>query len=300
MSNHLDKSKICCVIITHNPDDILSELVNVIHNQVDKIIIVDNNSEDNSLELIIGKTNISKLQLIRNNQNFGIAKALNQGVLLANELKYKWVITFDQDTLPFEDIIDTISDVYSRYQDKNRIGAIGVNFSNENSGSNYRKKDNNVFREKDYLITSGCLISIDAFNEIGGFREDFFIDNVDLEYSLRLKTNNKISLMAKKPGMSHIAGSPRIKRLLGFRVISSNHNVLRRYYMARNHVVLSKKYLFRYPYFIVKLNYFFLLSIFKLLVVDDNKKAKIFATLKGLKNGILYSSRSEKLAIKIE
>jgi rhamnosyltransferase len=297
MGDTFSRKNICCVIITYNPTGIFLKLADAIKNQVDCLIIVDNCSEGESLEIILPFADNNKVHLIRNDQNLGIAKALNQGVLLADELKYKWAITFDQDTQPFDNIIGTISEVYSLYHVKIRIGAIGVNFSNENSSSNYRRNDNEKFREKDYLITSGCLISIAAFNEIGGFREDFFIDNVDLEYSLRLRKYNWISLMAKKPGMSHMPGAPRIKLFLGFKVISSNHNVIRRYYMARNHTLLTKEYLFTFPYFIIKLNYFFFLSIFQLIIADDNRKEKIFACLRGLKDGILYPSRLKKLAI---
>jgi rhamnosyltransferase len=296
MGDSFKREHICCVIITYNPTEIFLKLADTIKNQVDSLIIVDNCSERSSFEIIRNVADNKKVHLILNDKNLGIARALNQGIRFADELKYRWAITFDQDTLPFADIIDTISEVYSLYQDKERIGAIGVNFTNKYSVNNYRKNNNEKFREKDYLITSGCLISIAAFNEIGGFREDFFIDNVDLEYSLRLRRNNWISLMAKKPGMRHKAGSPRTKRFLGFNVISSNHNVFRRYYMARNHVVLTREYLLKYPYFIMKLNYFYLLSILQLLVADDNKKAKISASLKGLKDGMIYSSGFKKLA----
>lgn len=291
----LNRNTICCLIITYNPDENLLELSNIILNQVDKIIIVDNNSDRRGLEIIYRIVDNNMVHLIRNNQNFGIAKALNQGVLFAGELKYNWVINFDQDSVPFNNIIEIISEIYSLYPDKNRIGAIGVNFKNVNSKNNYRKIDHKKYREKDYLITSGCLISTKIFFKIGGFREDFFIDDVDLEYSLRLRKNGKISLITKKYGMSHKVGAPKIMKIFGLSLSSSNHNSIRRYYKARNHVILSKEYLFKYPYFIAKTNYFFILSLIKILLIDDDKKTKIIASIKGIKDGILYSSKNKKL-----
>ena len=291
----LNRNTICCLIITYNPDENLIELSNIILNQVDKIIIVDNNSDRRGLEIIYKIVDNNMVHLIRNNQNFGIAKALNQGVIFAGELKYNWVINFDQDSVPFNNIIEIISEIYSLYPDKNRIGAIGVNFKNVNSKNNYRKIDHKKYRKKDYLITSGCLISTNIFFKIGGFREDFFIDDVDLEYSLRLRENGKISLITKKYGMIHKVGAPKIMKIFGLSLISSNHNSIRRYYKARNHVILSKEYLFKYPYFIAKTNYFFILSLIKILLIDDDKKAKIIASIKGIKDGILYSSKCKKL-----
>ena len=142
------------------------------------------------------------------------------------------------------------------------------------------------------MITAGCLISIEIFEEIGGFREDFFIDNVDLEYSLRLKKNRKVSLITTVCGMEHEAGNSKYKKWFGINISSSNHNSFRRYYMARNHVILSREYFFCFPYFILKLNYFFFLSLIKILIVEGNKTEKIIASLKGLKDGFLFRSKS--------
>ena len=75
----------------------LFELISTISNQVNYIIIVDNNSSD---QLIFKKLEFEKTYIIFNNQNFGIAKALNQGIKKAITLDCDWVITFDQDSKP--------------------------------------------------------------------------------------------------------------------------------------------------------------------------------------------------------
>jgi len=295
MKTNLDKKEICCIIVTYNPDNLLTELVNTIHNQVDSIIIVDNYSDEKGLEIISEEAKRLNVHVIRNNQNLGIAKALNQGVLLAKELNYSWAITFDQDSAPFNNIIAIINEVYSSYPEKNRIGAIGVNYQGGIKRSSFGKSNSEKFCEKDYLITSGCLISVGTCFEIGGFREDFFIDNVDLEYSLRLRENGKVLLLTREEGMQHIAGDPGFKNFFGLKLISSNHNIIRRYYMSRNHVILTKEYFFSFPYFIAKLNYFYLISIIKIIFIDNDRKAKIKASIKGIKDGILSSFKSKKL-----
>ncbi|MGE3064232.1 MAG: glycosyltransferase family 2 protein [Hyphomicrobiaceae bacterium] len=40
-------------------------------------------------------------------------------------------------------------------------------------------------RPVEFLISSGCLIELDALRAVGGFREDFFIDAIDIEWCLR-------------------------------------------------------------------------------------------------------------------
>ena len=65
-------------IVSFNPDiSRLEENINAIYSQVDKIIIVDNNSKNVSdINTITDK--LKNVFLINNNNNFGIAKALNQ------------------------------------------------------------------------------------------------------------------------------------------------------------------------------------------------------------------------------
>jgi len=287
----LIKNKICCLIITYNPDSVLYELLNDIKNQVGKIIIVDNSTEQLTLNKLIQISKLLDVNVVLNNENVGIAKALNQGVKIAKEMGYNWVLTFDQDSKPYSNIIETITNAYNSYPEKSKIGAIGVNAIKKDSEIYYKISNQKKYFEKDYLITAGCLLSIETFNKIGGFREDFFIDNVDLEYSLRLKKNGKVSLITTECGMEHEAGNSKYKKWLGINISSSNHNSFRRYYMARNHVILSKEYFFCFPYFILKLNYFFFLSLFKILFVEDDKGKKIIASLKGLKDGFLYRSK---------
>ena len=287
------KNMICCVVVTFNPDAVLLRLIESIENQVDKIIVVDNCSESSNLTALKSLSNNNVL-LIYNEANFGIAKALNQGVIQAKEMGYDWVITFDQDSKPFSNLVEILCNVYALYPNKQAIGAIGINMLKANGATYYRASNADAYIEKDYLITSGCLLSVEAFTLIGGFREDLFIDNVDLEYSLRLKKFGRKLLISGECGMHHDPGNPKSRTAFGIKFISSNHNGFRRYYMARNHLILSKKYYYREPYFIAKMTYFFLLSFFQMVVVDDDKASKVLSSIKGVIDGVFYSSSREK------
>ena len=79
--------KICAGIVTFNPEiSRLSENIDAIRNQVDAIFIVDNNSNNiNIIKKIISKD--SGIKLICNNQNRGIATALNQLMKAAEDWK---------------------------------------------------------------------------------------------------------------------------------------------------------------------------------------------------------------------
>ena len=198
------------------------------------------------------------------------------------EKGYKWVLMFDQDSNPFSDIINNFILSYNDYPFKNKIGMIGLNAYDQNNNVYVNIISSNNYKKRDYLITSGCLISTKVYNSIGKFNESYFIDNVDIEYSLRVRKAKFILLITKKPGMIHKAGDTLTKKIFGFEFESSNHNSLRRYYMTRNHFCLSKKYFYTFPFFIMKLNIFFFLSIISMLIIEKDRKNKLKSILKGL------------------
>jgi rhamnosyltransferase len=273
-------TNICSVIITYNPTDKLFSLINSIKNQVNEIIVIDNNSKNDLFHNQL--MNDNKFHLLKNKENLGVAKALNQGFAIAIEKGYKWVLMFDQDSNPFSDIINNFILSYNDYPFKNKIGMIGLNAYDQNNNVYVNISSSNNYKERDYLITSGCLISTEVYNLIGKFNESYFIDNVDIEYSLRVRKAKFILLITKKPGMIHKAGDTLTKKIFGFEFESSNHNSLRRYYMTRNHFCLSKEYFYKFPFFIMKLNIFFFLSIISMLIIEKDRKNKLKSILKGL------------------
>lgn len=290
----INQNKICAIIVTYNPDYGLINLINTIKNQVERIIIIDNNSDEFTLPKILENICDSNILQFKNKENYGIGKALNQGVEIAIKLGFEWVITFDQDTIPFNNIIDIISEVYYSYPDRNNIGAIGTNYIYKDLKKKYQSSNVKLYEKKDVLITSGCFVPVRIFLEIEGFREDMFIDHIDEEFCLRLKKHGKISLISSKLGMVHEAGNIKKISILGLPFSSSNHSTLRRFYMSRNHVLLTKEYIFINPIFIVKSSVSFFIELLQMLIVDDNKIRKLIATIKGLYLGIIYASNKKK------
>jgi rhamnosyltransferase len=276
----------CAVVVTCDPGGSLIRLLNSIESQVDHVIIIDNNSQAEKLNELNEYSRFRSIEIISNNRNEGIARALNQGLETADACGYKWGITFDQDTIPFSNMADIIRVVYDSYPEKERIGAIGVNFSKGANRSYHNAGKGMSYAVRDYLITSGCMIRIEAFRSAGRFREEFFIDNVDLEFSLRLRKSGWINLISAEMGMSHIVGEPVCRKFLGFTITSSGHNSLRRYYMSRNHVIMTRNYLTTFPYFIARLNFFYLLSVLKFLLVESDRRSKLVSSIRGLHDGI--------------
>lgn len=280
-----DTSKISGVIVTYNPDYNIFDLTNVLIHEVGLVIIVDNCSLDILfIEQLHEKYN-DRICIVKNSENLGIARALNQGVKKAIALGFNWVITFDQDSKPYKNIINKLINIYKNYSDRNSIGAISANFLSSKKLLYKKNSIYELFIERDYVITSGCLYPTDVFLKHGLFREDYFIDNVDLEFSLRLRKNNMILLRSIEPCMIHNVGNPQRYSFFGINFSSTNHNSTRRYYMSKNHVLLSKEYFLHFPFFILKTNFFYFRSLLYVLLFEKKKIEKLYKSSLGLIDG---------------
>ena len=111
--NSMNSIEVCAGIVTYNPDiKRLQENIAAIVYQVSKVFIVDNCSENvESIEKVIGK--YATIVLIKNDQNEGIAKALNQIMLKAKRYGYNWMLTLDQDSVCYSNLVNN----YFKYID---------------------------------------------------------------------------------------------------------------------------------------------------------------------------------------
>jgi rhamnosyltransferase len=82
------------------------------------------------------------------------------------------------------------------------------------------------------IISSGSAISAAAYRKLGAFREDYFIEYVDVEYSLRANSRNVPVYM--NTGVTLRQTNGRIER--HGKLFTTNHAAWRRYYIARNAV----------------------------------------------------------------
>jgi len=82
------------------------------------------------------------------------------------------------------------------------------------------------------IISSGSAISATAYRKLGAFREDYFIEYIDVEYSLRARSQNIPVYMNAAVTLQQTNGH--IER--HGKLFTTNHAAWRRYYIARNAV----------------------------------------------------------------
>lgn len=165
-----------------------------------EIIVVDNASTDGSLELVQKK--FPKIQLIRNPQNEGFSKAVNQGIMAS---KTPFVILLNNDTevapdavMQLEQMMERDASLFSAsakmisLHDKTKIDSAGDYYCA--LGWAYAKGKGKAPQRytKDYDIFSSCagaaIYRRKYFDEVGMFDEQHFayLEDVDIGYRARL------------------------------------------------------------------------------------------------------------------
>ena len=236
------RRNVVAVIVTRDPDAGFRARFSPFADQVDRVLVVDNRSQNAGLAAVDAFVNSQgNVSLLGNADNVGIAAALNQGFRFAIEQGASWILAFDQDSVPDQSLISRVASEWRTLTDRNRVGLIGVNFESP-AGKTLLPPGSGLVDAR-VVITSGSLLNADAWQKVGPFREDFFIDEVDHEYAIRLRRNGWQVKVTRQVLMTHAMGSPSGPRLGGWQPLLSHHSALRRYYMARNRVLLAREHI---------------------------------------------------------
>jgi rhamnosyltransferase len=278
------KGTVCAVYVTYHPDAKFPERIARIAPQVAHIIIVDNHSNEDALRMLHDLSKSINCELIENKENFGIATALNQGARRAIELGYAWSLTLDQDSWPEAHLVATLIEIYTAHPHREEVKIVGSNYRNPITNYIFLQcKDAALnFIDTETVITSCSLMSLKAFEEVGPFRDDFFIDQVDHEYCLRLRSYGYKVIISCKPLMVHPLGSQTSHKILWKRPVCLNHSPLRIYYMTRNRFVLYRIYAFKETHWVMGDLDAALKEAILILLFEDQKIKKIMAMLVGI------------------
>lgn len=241
-------------------------------------LIVWNNTPDVTFDSPI--LNNSKIINMGLGQNSGIGFALNEAVKYANAHSFTHLLTMDQDSF-FE------NNDFSRY-----IKAIKESDLVSIFSPNYKIKNEKMFSEtQDPLIvettmTSGSIYPVKIFSKVGVFRQDFFIDAIDTEFSLRAKQSGILTRIITFVYLIHSAGYQKTKHKFLWKTFFPNeYSPIRSYYIVRNGIIT--KHLYPWANWKGFLYYWFYKRIFFVICYEDNKLAKLKGLLYGFYHGLI-------------
>jgi len=233
-----DSHKVAGVTVLYNPDSVVADNIRSYIDQIDRLFVVDN-SDDACTETAHAIAMMANVVYINNNSNLGIAQALNTGATMALREGYHYLLTMDQDSKATPGMVATLLECF------NRIDAcqLGIISPFHLTAVDTVPPKGECCHEVLTAWTSGNILNLQAFEAVGPFREDLFIDFVDHEYCLRLQSNGYRVLMANRAILHHAIGTNlRKNRFLHLTLITSNHSALRRYYITRNRFWVTRTY----------------------------------------------------------
>ena len=286
-------SKVAAIIVSYNPDKNLLDSVNLLISQVEKIIIVDNGSIEEKRKDISSIKDIDneRIEVIFNEENLGIATALNIGVREALKQGFNWILTMDQDSKASKDMVEKMFEVYNNIDKKERKSILSIfpNFVDERIQSIEENSVMNTYEYVDADITSGNLVKAEVFDKVGFFDDSLFIDLVDTDFCMRLNEKNIKMIKVRDAILYHSLGeSQSVKSIFG-KFNTSNHSALRRYYMTRNRFYIWEKYKDLNSFTLNRDKKLFKKEFIKIILGEKDKVNKIKMVFKGYKdykNGI--------------
>ena len=267
------------------------------------MIVVDNNSSDNSMDMI--KNKFPSVILIENKKNLGFSTANNQGIKAS---KGKYILVLNPDTIILEDAIEKMVD----FMDRNKnVGALGPKIFEQNKVvSTSAMEFPTVYTEIIYLLMSkrkrlnelkidsfgynrtdevdalsGCCIMFrkEALKKAGLFDEQFFMYGEDVELCYRVKQSGYKNFFLPESQIIHYGGksneqNPEIS-IFGF---ISTYKLLKKIYGR------LAAFIYRIASLFISMAKVILFSFFILFTKDKNRlQSKIFNYLRIIKFSIL-------------
>jgi rhamnosyltransferase len=266
--------KLLGIVILYYPDKDIEANINSYIDALDELIIWDNTPHGCGISFL----EIPKIKKMGSNENVGIGKALNEAVNYAKINEFTHLLTMDQDSSFQNDDCK----IFIAIANNAKLNAIfSPNYISDNKEW-YVEQDS--FIEVETTLTSGTLYPIHIFDAIGLFREDFFIDTIDTEFSLRARKNGIPTQIISSVHLFHVAGYQKHKRRFLWKTFSPNeYSPIRSYYIIRNSIITKKLYPWNNwkGYFY----YWFYKRLFYVLCYENNKYAKYKGLILGYIHG---------------
>lgn len=239
----VNRMKCVCIVLNYNDATTVIEFANKVkqYRSVDKIVIVDNNSTDNSYSTLKSKyVKEDKIVVIKTDVNKGYGYGNNFGLKYAKE-KYhnQYTLISNPDVIFSDSMLEELLAVIQKKQvavvsgvqtttDKTPIAdkawkvptAFEYIFANTRLGHwlNLTSRYPNDYFDTE-LSTVDCvpgamlLVDTDAFLDVGGYDERMFLYGEETTLGFKLKQKGYVSLLANNAQYVHIGSTSTSKSL---------------------------------------------------------------------------------------
>ncbi len=262
-SERIEAPRIAAVVVLYRPSAEVLNNVDSYRDQVDMVIALDNTEVPN--QQFVEALRSRGVAYASLDGNRGIGAALNEGCSQARALGFEWALTLDQDSTATPGMVARLFSCVE-------LEDVAAPRANEDDGRSVPRRERLLPRAGRIAIvapvwqqvgglpmsiaggyvalevafTSGSLVRLSAFEELGGFREDLFIDCVDHEFCLRARRHGWRIVQQQDAVLLHRMGRLH-KVTFPVRCWVTDYEPIRRYYMVRNLLEVSREYGREFP-----------------------------------------------------
>lgn len=297
-------NKVSAVVVTYNRLNLLKENLQSLEQQtfnLDKIIIINNNSTDETKNYIETKYSSNSLfEIVNLSENIGGAGGFYQGIKKAIELESEWIWLMDDDTIPDATALEKLMDKIDVTENVGFLGSKVLFTDNTPHIMNNIAPTNNTIRKIQWntfldqgVLSLGynsfvsCLISSEAVKKVGLPYKDFFIWGDDKEYTERIIKANFYGALVLDSVVYH-----KTKDNYGVILETATDSLAWKYYFGeRNRVFIEKRNRSKIGFILWYLIYKY--KTHKILKrISGNKKLKK-SVKKGQRKGLSFKPKIE-------
>ncbi len=269
-------TSVCAVIVTYNPGADLLRNVLALRDQVKHLIVVDNASSGAALERVREVQAQISCTVIYNEANLGIAAALNIGFRVAVDNQCEWIVAFDQDSTVTGGFVPALLETAATASAPGLICPVYIDRRSMTEMVMPRLPSGEPLT----VMTSGSMLRRATYLKVGPFNERLYIDSVDNEYCLRIRSMGMHIAQSEKAILLHSLGKITFRRIGTKKLAATNHSPARCYYITRNRLYLIFHYPRAWRWILFSLQEM-VREFMAILFVEQQKLAKIGYMLKG-------------------
>lgn len=210
--------KLSIIIVNWNTKDLMRDCLNSVYREVNnvqlEVIVVDNASTDNSVEML--KKEFLEVRVIENKENVGFSRANNQGIKLSSGT---YILLLNPDTIIYDNALGKMIDFMDAHPEagavgcqlleesgKHLVGDAGYRLSLKTALNyafflsklfpkickglflNHRLNRKKEPIEVDWISGACFLVRRSILRDVGMMDENFFMFAEDMEWSHRIKS----------------------------------------------------------------------------------------------------------------
>lgn len=285
---------VSAVVVTYNRLDMLKEVIEALKSGTlvpDHIIVVDNNSRQDTVDYLTGLGN--QIEYLRLQENLGGAGGFNKGVRYFMEnTKDDYVWLMDDDTIPHDNTLQELVQFANEIQefgflasDVRWIDGSRAKMNNPAPKNHLKKISEDATNPEELMNATfvSLLMKREVIFQIGLPITDFFIWGDDIEFTER----------AARIASGYFVPSAKVTHKMATNVGSNIMNdtldrLPRYFYSYRNKIYYGSKRNFLGH---IKSNVRILLEAFRLLVMPgvDNRYKRITVLMQGVHAGLSFN-----------